>query len=85
MVETECTAAKIAAMMRAIDASKSRNEIDKALENAMKGRQPGPLLDAVSVVRCKDCKQLQRCNFTQFLGLDGYCSYGDYIGGADNG
>lgn len=30
------------------------------------------------VVRCKDCKQLQCCNFTQFLGADGYCSYGEY-------
>lgn len=29
------------------------------------------------VVRCKDCKQLQCCNFTQVLGVDGYCSYGE--------
>jgi hypothetical protein len=37
-----------------------------------------PTIDAVSVVRCKDCKQLQCCNYTQFLGVDGYCSYGEY-------
>lgn len=34
--------------------------------------------DVAPVVRCKDCKQLQCCNFTQFLGVDGYCSYGEY-------
>lgn len=45
--------------------------IHKAIDNA-------PTIDAVSVVRCKNCKQLQCCNFTQFLGLDGYCSYGEY-------
>ena len=59
MVETECTAAKIAAMMRAIDASKSRNEIDKALENAMQVNNVGrykaalPLLDAAPVVHAR--------------------------------
>lgn len=37
-----------------------------------------PTVDAEIVVRCKDCKQLQCCNFTQFLGVDGYCSYGEY-------
>lgn len=40
--------------------------------------QDAPTIDAVPVVRCKDCKQLQCCNFTQFLGVDGYCSYGEY-------
>nr|DAI73029.1 MAG TPA: hypothetical protein [Caudoviricetes sp.] len=37
-----------------------------------------PAADVAPVVRCKDCKQLQCCNFTQFLGADGYCSYGEY-------
>lgn len=37
-----------------------------------------PAVDVAPVVRCKDCKQLQCCNFTQFLGVDGYCSYGEY-------
>lgn len=37
-----------------------------------------PAADVAPVVRCKDCKQLQCCNFTQFLGVDGYCSYGEY-------
>ena len=37
-----------------------------------------PAADVAPVVRCKDCKHLQCCNFTQFLGADGYCSYGEY-------
>ena len=34
--------------------------------------------DVAPVVHCKGCKHLQCCNFTQFLGADGYCSYGEY-------
>ena len=37
-----------------------------------------PAADVAPVVRCRDCKQLQCCNVTQFLGDDGYCSYGEY-------
>ena len=47
-------------------------------KKAIKKMPKGIIVDAVPVVRCKDCKQLQCCNFTQFLGVDGYCSYGEY-------
>lgn len=30
------------------------------------------------VVHCEVCKQLQCCNIGQVLGLDGYCSRGEY-------
>lgn len=36
-----------------------------------------PTADAVPVVRCKDCNQVQYCKFGQYLGLEGYCSLGD--------
>lgn len=35
-----------------------------------------PTIDAVEVVRCKDCVILQYCRFAQGLGLDGFCSQG---------
>lgn len=31
-------------------------------------------VDAVPVVRCKDCDLIQTCKNAQYLGLDGYCS-----------
>ena len=34
-------------------------------------------IDAVEVVRCKDCMVLQWCRFAQGLGLDGFCSQGE--------
>ena len=49
-----------------------RDEIALPIVNAI------PTVDAEVVVHCKDCKQLQCCNVTQFLGVDGYCSYGEY-------
>lgn len=33
-------------------------------------------IDAVEVVRCKDCVSHNFCKFEQYLGLDGFCSYG---------
>ena len=35
-----------------------------------------PAIDAVEVVRCKDCMILQFCRFARGLGLDGFCSQG---------
>lgn len=35
-----------------------------------------PAVDAVEVVRCKDCMMLQFCRLAQDLGLDGFCSKG---------
>ena len=39
------------------------HEIDKA-----------PTIDAVEVVRCKDCTEHQHCRLEQRLGWYGYCS-----------
>lgn len=36
-----------------------------------------PTIDAVEVVRCKDCRSHNMCNFEQYQGLDGFCSYGE--------
>lgn len=36
-----------------------------------------PLVDAVEVVRCKDCVLEQGCKVGQRLGADGYCSMGE--------
>ena len=43
--------------------------VQKALETAQ-------TIDAVEVVRCKDCVSHNFCKFEQYLGLDGFCSYG---------
>ena len=36
-----------------------------------------PSIDAVEVVRCKDCVMERTCQHTQYLGEDGYCSHGE--------
>ena len=36
-----------------------------------------PTIDAVEVVRCKDCRWGHLCVFGQHLGLDGFCSKGE--------
>ncbi len=33
--------------------------------------------DFVEVVRCDNCRIQQQCKIAQYLGLDGYCSYGE--------
>ena len=38
--------------------------------------ESAPTVDAVQVVRCKDCVSHNFCKFEQYLGLDGFCSYG---------
>lgn len=35
-----------------------------------------PPIDAVEVVRCRDCIVLPWCRFAQGLGLEGFCSQG---------
>lgn len=45
-------------------------EADNAVKDA-------PAVDAVPVVRCKDCDKQHGCKNAQFLGLDGFCSYGE--------
>ena len=44
-----------------------------------------PTIDAVEVVRCKDCVSHNFCKFEQYLGLDGFCSYGERKDGGGNG
>lgn len=34
-------------------------------------------VEFVKVVRCKDCKTQQTCNFAQYQGNNGFCSYGE--------
>lgn len=36
-----------------------------------------PSADAVSVVRCGDCVCHSTCRHEQYLGLNGFCSYGE--------
>ena len=36
-----------------------------------------PTVDAVEVVRCRDCIAHNLCKFEQFQGLNGFCSYGE--------
>ena len=44
---------------------------------AMLVLQEAPTVDAVPVVRCKDCIAHNLCKFEQSQGLDGFCSYGE--------
>lgn len=39
--------------------------------------EKAPTVDAVPVVRCKDCVSHNLCKFEQFQGLNGFCSYGE--------
>ena len=36
-----------------------------------------PTVDAVEVVRCKGCEKQRTCRYAQYLGEDGFCSYGE--------
>ena len=68
---------------RLIDAN--RAELYDAIgRNAFRDRQDiidlinnQPTVDAVEVVRCKDCIAHNLCKFEQSQGLDGFCSYGE--------
>jgi hypothetical protein len=33
-----------------------------------------PTIDAVEVIRCKDCSKRPTCKHTRALGINGYCS-----------
>ena len=39
--------------------------------------ETAPTVDAVEVVRCKDCDMHNKCRFEQGLGMDGFCSQGE--------
>lgn len=36
-----------------------------------------PVIDAVEVIRCKDCGRKPTCKHTRSLGINGYCSEGE--------
>lgn len=36
-----------------------------------------PTIDAVPVIRCKDCKHKPTCKHSRRLGINGYCSEGE--------
>jgi hypothetical protein len=38
------------------------------------GVQLGEKADLQAVVRCKDCRRERYCEFTQYQGMNGYCS-----------
>ena len=51
-------------------------EADAVIMQGIKIINQFPAVDAVPVVRCKDCVSHNLCKFEQYLGLDGFCSYG---------
>lgn len=53
-----------------------------------------PTVDAVEVVRCKDCRHMEKSQYGRYCqiwgmynghGDDGFCCYGEQKEGADNG
>ena len=36
-----------------------------------------PTIDAVEVIRCKNCEKKPTCKHTRALGINGYCSEGE--------
>ena len=49
----------------------------RGVETCIAVLQDAPTVDAVEVVRCKDCIAHNLCKFEQFQGLNGFCSYGE--------
>lgn len=43
------------------------------------GVQLGEKADCAKVVRCKECLRERHCKFTQYQGMNGYCSLGERI------
>ena len=57
-----------------------RNTIwDLALNSAISRVEDCPTVDAVEVVRCRECKK-EWCYMRQELGADGFCSAGERKG-----
>lgn len=50
---------------------------DNVFEQAISVLESAPTIDAVPVVRCKECHWGHLCVFGQHLGLDGFCSKGE--------
>jgi len=64
--------------MRLIDADELLSDLIFPTEQFKKGFtetiNDAPTIEAVPVVRCKDCKIQQTCNFAQYQGDNGFCS-----------
>ena len=67
--------------MRLIDADALLAEYDRQHDGepgkARKLIEDAPNVDAVEVVRCKECVSHNICKFEQFQGLNGFCSCGE--------
>ena len=67
--------------MRLINADALLAEYDRQHEGepgkARKLIEDAPNVDAVEVVRCKECVSHNICKFEQFQGLNGFCSCGE--------
>ena len=50
------------------------------LEDVKEWLDEQPTVDAVEVIRCRDCQMESTCKVTQRLGEDGFCSCGERIG-----
>lgn len=47
------------------------HEVQRLIDNS-------PTIDAVEVVRCRDCKNRAKYAVCDFLGEDGFCSHGEH-------
>ena len=59
-----------------------------AKEDCLAEIEAAPTIDAVPVVRCRECKHLGFCGDAtnlEVMGFYGYCSSGERKEGADNG
>ena len=67
--------------MRLINADALLAEYDRQHDGepgkARKLIEDAPNVDAVEVVRCKECVSHNICKFEQFQGLNGFCSCGE--------
>ena len=70
--------------MRLIDAKGMERGIKEAFKEnpflmgmLLRWVRKQPTIDAVPVVRCKDCALQYGCKVAQRLGNDGFCSYGE--------
>lgn len=63
-------------MPRLIDADRARETATIDLVAHHIDRQP--TVDAVPVVRCKDCKRFSACEEVEGVSWTGYCNYGEF-------
>lgn len=47
------------------------------VEIALHAVDDAPAIDAMPVVRCRECRFMPICRIGQHLGLDGFCSKGE--------